>query len=92
VKLELEWKPSWWMSNLTLYEYKRHVVGLIVRVHSDWSNYNQFRMKAKNASSEARGTDADEKTTRGSMRLHSRSSSSRLRETTIDLVVANGRS
>lgn len=47
VKLELEWKPSWWMSNLALYEYKRHVVGLIVRVHSDWSNDNQFRMKAK---------------------------------------------
>ncbi len=35
------------MSDLALYEYKRHVVGLIVRVHSDWSNDNQFRMKAK---------------------------------------------
>ncbi len=35
------------MSDLALYEYKRHVVGLIVRVHSDGSNDNQFRMKAK---------------------------------------------
>ena len=35
VSMELEWKPSWRKSNLDSYGYKRHMVGLIVRVQSD---------------------------------------------------------
>ena len=35
VSVELEWKPSWRMSNLDSYDYKRHMVGMIFRVQTN---------------------------------------------------------
>jgi len=41
--------PVYRYLNLDLYDYKRHMVGLIVRVQSGSTNYNPLRMKAKKA-------------------------------------------